>query len=143
MKKVFLLTLISAFFSLYGETTSSVAQKLGFFDFMTALRNKANDFLNTIERQRKAEIQRLRYRHHFGEAQEKGLDLQEEYRHLSNELDDRFEIIDRMIVLGGDHVDKVGAPLRTKEALVTAARERAQALIGNYIKTYHGQHRHR
>jgi hypothetical protein len=143
MKIILVLALIVSFLKLHGETTTAVASRLGFYDYINKLRSESQNFLNEIERDRKAEIQHLVNLHQFGNAEEKTIDLREEYDHLVNELDGRFSAIDNEIVLGGEHMDRVNAPIHLKEALVNQARRQAELTIGHYVRTYHGQHRHR
>lgn len=115
-------------------TSTDVALRMDYYNFMIDLRNEVRDYLESIEIQMKSIVQQLQYFGRYRIANERRLQFQQTYDRLSLAFDRGFEAVDRMFVMKGAQLTDTNAPTAQKQFLVKTAMQDARAAVDHVIR---------
>lgn len=120
----------------YSRKTTSIAAEQGYPQFITGLRNKAEDFLTQEKIRMLVEIDDLR-EHDLDYRADEFFDLSKAaYFELEDDIDSMFDNISKAFLSRAADLDRKNAPEKEKIALVKKTKEQAYHTVMNELKKY-------
>lgn len=132
-----LLILISISFNylnyLNSMTTTQVAIKNHYFEYAQKLRSIAMKHLKDLEDHFSDIVDRLRAEGHHQLANEKVREFREIYKKVDEDFNRRFNVVDQLVAIDGEHLDEDNVSIGRKKALVTKAKKTAKLSVDQAI----------
>lgn len=124
--KIFLLALpIYSFFNLRStELTTNIARKMKYYDLLHDLRLKANERIRQLENKVDMQINHLRKQNRYKIANTLLLEFTEMLKSYSSKLNQVFDNISQILVIGGYKLDEDEAPVVEKIRFVQQLKKR-------------------
>lgn len=114
-------------------TTTDVALKMGYYDYVRHLRNTSTDHLRALESRLKNRTNILRSTNHAGMADERDREYHGTLNALQNKFDAAFEAIDQDLIFYGDTLDADIAPVGEKEEFIQNRKNAITDAINHII----------
>lgn len=115
------------------ELTPIIAERLGYYNTIYQLRNKAQNYLENIEDAKDKFLQSLRNQSKFWLAEKKREILDPILRNHSSKIDKTFDKLSHEFVMSGDYYDDNNASIETKEDFIKKSMETAKKKINKLI----------